>query len=207
MKNWLKWDRWFKRDKEKLSQKKVLLGLVILALALLIYTYGIIPLGEAKKSADEEIASKQRVLEKYAEVLRSRKSVEESRDRVLKLNDEIQKKLLPGETPQLGAVNLQDIVKRLSDKNNMTLRSFRILEPKEASMYRKISLQIELNPVNSMRNLSQFLYDLEHQDKALMISDMDLLVFNPRMPNNIQGTLVISGLMKGEKAREKGKEK
>jgi hypothetical protein len=36
---------------------------------------------------------------------------------------------------------------------------------------------------------------------------MDLLVFNPRMPNTVQGNLVVSGWMKGNKAKEKGKEK
>jgi hypothetical protein len=37
---------------------------------------------------------------------------------------------------------------------------------------------------------------------------MDLLVFNPRMPNNVQGNLIISGFMKGSegKDKEKGRE-
>jgi hypothetical protein len=38
-----------------------------------------------------------------------------------------------------------------------------------------------------------------------MISEMDLLVLNVRMPNQIQGNLVISGLMKGMKTQEKGR--
>jgi hypothetical protein len=33
------------------------------------------------------------------------------------------------------------------------------------------------------------------------------LIFNPRMPSNIQGNIVVSGLMKGEKPKEKGREK
>jgi len=40
-----------------------------------------------------------------------------------------------------------------------------------------------------------------------MISDMDLLVLNIRMPNQVQGSMVISGLMKGTKPKEKGKER
>jgi hypothetical protein len=107
----------------------------------------------------------------------------------------------------LGAANLQDVVKRLAEKNFLSLRSFRILEPKEIGVYRKISLQIDFNPINSMMNLSQFIYDLEHQEKEFMISEMDILVFNPRMPNTVQGNLVIAGLMKGNKIKEKGKEK
>jgi hypothetical protein len=75
------------------------------------------------------------------------------------------------------------------------------------NVYRKISLQIEFNPMNSMLNLGQFIYDIENYEKDLMISEMDLLVFNPRMPNSIQGSMVISGLMKSVKTKEKGKER
>lgn len=198
--------KWAILEKGKIPQKKFFWGLIGIAGAIVIYAFGIIPLGEAKKKADEEIALKQRILLKYAEVIQNRKTVEESLDRTLKSNEEIEKRLLPGETPQLGGANLQDIVKRLSEKNGIGLRSFRILEPKETGAYRRISLQIELNPIGSMISLSQFIYDLENQDKKLMISEMDLLIFNPRMPNNIQGNLVISGLMKGSKFREKRKE-
>ncbi len=56
-----------------------------------------------------------------------------------------------------------------------------------------------------MLSLGQFIHDIEHHEKELMISEMDLLVLNIRMPNHIQGNLVISGLMKGTKTKEKGR--
>ena len=189
-------------EKGKISQKKLLWGFIAMAIVLLLYTYGIVPLVEAKKKADEEILLKQRILQKYAEVIQNRKKGEEALEQGLKQMGEIANKLLPGETPQLGGAGLQDIVKRLSEKNGIALRSFRILEPKEAGVYRRISLQIEFNPIGSMASLAQFIYDLENQEKKLMISEMDLLVFNPRMPNNIQGNLVVSGLMKESKFKE-----
>jgi len=74
------------------------------------------------------------------------------------------------------------------------------------AVYRRISLQVEFNPINSILNLGQFIYDIENSEKELMISEMDLLVLNPRMPSNIQGSMVISGLMKGTKIKEKGRE-
>ena len=189
-------------EKGKISQKKFLWGFIGMAIVILIYTYGIVPLVEAKKRAEEEIVLKERILQKYAEVIQTRKKGEEALDRNLKQIGEIEKRLLPGESPQLGGAGLQDIVKRVSEKNGIALRSFRILEPKEVGVYRKISLQIEFNPIGSMLSLGQFIYDLEHQEKKLMISEMDLLVFNPRMPNNIQGSLVVSGLMKESKFKE-----
>ena len=195
--------------KVNLSQKKFFWGLIAIAAALAAYTFLVIPLVEAQKEADQAMALNQRILLKYGEILSNRKAVEEGLARTQKQREEIQKRLIPGETPQLGAAHLQDLVKRLAEKNNLGLRSFRNLDPKEAGSFRRISVQIEFNPLSSMQNLTQFLYELEHQEQELRISEMDLLVFNPRMPNTIQGNLIISGLMKGSKGKdqEKGREK
>ena len=192
--------------KINLPQKKALWGVIAAAVVILIYFLVILPIVEAKKKAAEEIVLKRRVLLRYDEYLKNRKTIEEDLDRTLKVYETVQQRLLSGETPQLGAANLQEIVKRLSEKNGIAIRSFRILEPKEMHAYRRISLHIEFNPINSMLSLGQLIYDIENNEKELAISEMDLLVFNPRMPSNIQGSLVISGLMKAVKTKEKEKE-
>jgi hypothetical protein len=199
--------KWAFLQGTNIGHKKLLGALIAVAVGIVLYFYAIVPLAEAKKKAETEIVLNQKLLSKYAEILQTRKTAEESLERALRQNEEIKKKLLPGETPQLGGAHLQDVVKKLSDRYGLSLRSFRILEPKDLGMYQRISLQIDFNPMGSMANLTQFMYDLENQDKEIFISDMDLLIFNPRMPNTIQGNMVISGLMKGEKAKEKGKEK
>jgi hypothetical protein len=192
--------------KSKLSRRKGLwlpLGVLV---CVVLYIFGILPLIDAIKNAGEEITQKKRLLLKYDDYLLTRKSVEEELDRVSRQYEEIQEKLIPGDTPQLGAANLQEIVRRLSETNGIAIRSFRILDPKDINSLRKVSIQIDFNPTNSMLNLGQFIHDIEHHGKDLMISEMDLLVLNIRMPNNIQGSMVITGLMKGSKAKEKGKE-
>ncbi len=189
----------------RFSQKRVFWGFIVIAVSILIYALGVRSLVEATKKAEEEIVLKKKVVTKYESYLQNRKTVEESLDRTMKQYGEIQERLLPGETPQLGAANLQEIVKKLSEKNGIGIRSFRILEPKEINSYRKVSIQIDFNPTNSMLSLGQFIHDIENQGKELMISEMDLLVMNVRMPNNIQGNLVVSGLMKSTKTKEKGK--
>ena len=197
---------WSFLKKVEVPQKKVLWGLVGIAICLLLYFFGILPLVDATQKAEEEILLKKRVLTKYDQYLQNRKAIEEELSRTIKQYEGIQQKLLLGETPQLGAANLQEIVKRLSEKNGIVIRSFRILEPKEINSYRKISIQIDFNPINSMLSLGQFIHDIEHHEKELMISEMDLLVMNPRVPSNIQGNLVVSGVMKGTKTKEKGRE-
>jgi hypothetical protein len=192
--------------KATLSQKKLLWALIGIAVALAVYFFLLVPLVEATKKADQEMTLNQRILSKYAEILQNRRAVEEGLARTQKQMEEVQKRLIPGETPQLGAANLQDLVKRLAEKNNLSLRSFRNLDPKEVGSFRRISVQIEFTPLSNMQNLTQFLYALEHQEQKLMISEMDLLVFNPRMPNNVQGNLIISGFMKGSEGKDKGRE-
>jgi len=190
----------------KFSQKRILFALAGIVMVILAVSFGVVPLLDAKKRAEDEIVLKKRALLKYEQFLQNRKAIEEELGRTVKQYAESQQKLLSGETPQLGAANLQEIVKRLSEKNGIGIRSFRMLEPKEMNFYVKISLHIDFNPINSMLSLGQFIYDIEHQEKELMISEMDFLVFNPRIANNIQGSLIIRGLMKKTWAKEKGRQ-
>ena len=189
----------------KFSKRGFLFAMLGIAAVILITFFGI-SLIQAKRAAEEEITMKRSTLLKYEQFLRNRKAIEDELGRTVKLYEETQQKLLSGDSPQLAAANLQEIVKRLSEKNGIGIRSFRMLEPKETNIYVRIPLHIDLNPVNSMLNLGQFMYDIEHHEKELMISEMDFLVYNPRMPNSVQGSMVISGLMNKPKTKEKGRQ-
>jgi len=192
--------------KVKISQRRMLYLMIGIVAVILVTSFGVLPLIEAKKKAGEEIALKKMALLKYEQFLQNRNAIEQELARTSKEYEGIQQKLLSGETPQLGAANLQEIVKRLSEKNGIGIRSVRILEPKEMNVYLKVSLHVDFNPISSMVGLGQFIYDIEHHEKELMISEMDLLVFNPRMPTNVQGSMMITGLMKKMKVKEKGRE-
>jgi hypothetical protein len=192
--------------KVKFSQRRIILLLAGIVAIILLISFGVLPLIEAKKKAEEEIVLKKKALLRYEQFLQNRKTIEEELARTSREYEGIQQKLLSGETPQLGAANLQEIVKRLSEKNGIGIRSVRILEPKELNVYLKVSLHIDFNPISSMLGLGQFMFDIEHHEKELMISEMDFLVFNPRMPTNVQGSLIITGLMKKTKIKEKGRQ-
>lgn len=193
--------------KRKISRNRVVWIFIGAVIFVLIITLGILPMVEATKRMKEEIALKRQVLSKYSEFLQKRKTVEEELNRAQKRYEEIQQFLLPGETPQLSAANLQEIIKKFLEKNGMTIRSFRVLEPKDIPPYKKISIHTDFNPVNNMLSLVQFIHDIENHEKKLMISEMELLVPNPRVPNNIQGSFVISGLIKMIEPKEKGRTK
>ena len=198
--------KWSFLKKGRLSRKTLSRGVVGLGIALLLIFFWVLPLVEDAKKMKDEIVLKRKNLQKFDEFLQNRRLIEEDLQRTQKQYEETQKRLLPGETPQIGAATLQEIVKKVGDKNGIVIRSFRILEPKETAPYQKVSIQIEFNPVNNVLSLGQFFFDLENHEKKLMLTEMDLLVFNIRAANNIQGSLVVTGLMKGIKVQPKGKE-
>jgi hypothetical protein len=197
--------KWPFLKKLSLSQKKSLpltIGIFIIILAFFYIAYTLYNETEDRKG---KIETAQNNLSRYERSLQQRKSIEEGLQQTTKQYETVQQRLLAGETPELGAATLQEIVKRLSEKNGIAIRSFRILDPKDFNSYRRISLLIDFNPSSSMLSLGQFLYDIEHYEKELMISEMELMVFNVRTPTNVQGSLVISGLMKNTKPKEKGR--
>ncbi len=205
----LAWPKFSLPRKGKLQTKQILGIVAIGVLAiLLLQQYGIldaIDFFKWQKDKEKQIIFERGRLAEYEQILKERDGGENDRRRILKQSEEIQVRLLAAETPQLGAALLQDIVRHVSEKNNISLRSFRTLEPKNLGLYLRISLQIDFNPSSSMKNLGQFIYDLERHKKALMVSEMDLLIFNPRMANNIQGTLLISALMPGRTTQKNAK--
>ena len=196
--------KWGLLKKGSVSQKRLLWGGVGLGMAVVFLFFVVFPMVEEAKRMSDEIALRQRNLRKAEDFLRNRKGIEDDLLRAQNRDEEIQKRLLPGETPQVGAAALQEIARRLGDKNGIVIRSFRMVEPKESVPFRKVSVQIDFNPVNNLLSVGQFINDVENHEKKLMITEMNLLVFNVRMPNNIQGSLVVTGLMNGTKAPEKG---
>lgn len=191
----------------RLFRRKTFLVFLSILGIIVLYFFGIMPWVEARKKIEEEIKLKHHLVLKYQEYINGRKDIEEDL-KILKARlEKIKKRLIEGETPQLASANLQEIIKKMAASKDIQIRSFRILEPKDLNYYRKISIQIDFNPNNSLLNLVQFLNEIENHEKVMVISEMDFLIFNIRRPNNIQGSLTISGWMEKEKSKGKEKEK
>ncbi len=147
------------------------------------------------------------MLARYQEYIKSGKEIEDGLSQVVQQIEAIQSKLLPGETPQINAANLQEILKKLSEKNGIQIRSFRIGEPKEMINYVRIPVIIEINPTKSMASLAYFIYDIENYEKLLQISDLDITAPNMRSPTEVQGSLTVTGFTKKTQApKAKAKE-
>jgi Tfp pilus assembly protein PilO len=194
--------------KQLRSRRKNLVTLILIGIAVVLARqFALAPLLESQRKVNEEIALKKKMLTRYHEYIKSGKEIEDGLSQMVQQVEAIQSKLLSGETPQINAANLQEILKKLSEKNGIQIRSFRIGEPKEMTYYVKISVIIEINPTKSMASLTYFIYDIENYEKLLLISDLDITAPNMRSPAEVQGSLTVTGFTKNtHPPKGKGKE-
>ena len=190
------------------SRRKNLVTLVLIGVMLiLLFQFAVGPFLESERKVREDIALNKKTLDRYQEYIKSGKEIEEGLNQVVQQVEAIQSKLLPGETPQIIAANLQEILKKLSEKNGIQIRSFRIGEPKELTFYVKIPVIIEINPTKSIASLTYFIYDIENYEKLLLISDLDMTAPNMRSPTEVQGSLTVAGFTRNtQPPKVKGKE-
>ena len=197
-----------KRPWGKLKGRKKNLFLFLLAgvLVVVIYEFGVVALLESQRRVRDELGLKSKMLGRYDEFAKTEKDIEEELGQVEKKVEAIQAKLLPGETPQIMAASLQEMLKKLSEKNGIQIRSFRIGEPKELNFFLRVPVIIEINPTKSMSSLTYFLYDIENAEKFLVISDLNLTAPNMRNPTEVQGNLTVTGFARNNQPKGKAKE-
>jgi len=192
--------------KLKGRNKNLLLLLLAAVLVVLIYEFGVVALLESQRKVRDELGLKTKMLGRYDEFVRTGKEIEVELGQVESQVEALQAKLLPGDTPQIMAANLQEMLKKLSEKNGIQIRSFRIGEPKELNFFLRVPVIIEINPTKSMSSLTYFLYDIENADKFLVISDLNLTAPNMRNPTEVQGNLTVTGFARNTQPKGKAKE-
>jgi Tfp pilus assembly protein PilO len=192
--------------KLKGRKKNLLLFLLAGVLVVVIYEFGVVALLESQRRVRDELGLKTKMLGRYDEFVKTEKDIEEELGQVEKQVEAIQAKLLPGETPQIMAASLQEMLKTLSEKNGIQIRSFRIGEPKELNYFMRVPVIIEINPTKSMSSLTYFLYDIENAEKLLVISDLNLTAPNMRNPTEVQGNLTVTGFARNNQPKGKAKE-
>jgi Tfp pilus assembly protein PilO len=192
--------------KLKGRKRNLLLFLLAGVLVVVIYEFGVVALLESQRRVRDDLGLKSKMLGRYDEFVKTEKDIEEELGQVEKRVEAIQAKLLPGETPQIMAASLQEMLKTLSEKNGIQIRSFRIGEPKELNYFMRVPVIIEINPTKSMSSLTYFLYDIENAERLLVISDLNLTAPNMRNPTEVQGNLTVTGFARNNQPKGKAKE-
>lgn len=159
--------------------------------------FGIEPFLASQSNIREQIPIKTKQLEKYRQYIAGKDQTEKNLKQIQELSKSSFLKLLSGDTPPLAAANLQDILKVLSAKDSINIKSEKVLDTKDLDFFVQISVQIEF--ISSITNLTNFLYDIENNEKLLIITDLNVRAASYRDPKEVRAAVVVAGLMKGDK--------
>lgn len=180
-----------KPDKRK--KNLLLVGAVVIFAAVF---YRFFPVLENIESLEEEILLKERNLIKYRQIVKERNELEA---RQIALNNIVEKAetgLLDGKTASLGAVDIQNTLKEITDQRDMEVLTMRVLSPEnnEEDTYMAIPVQVTVRC--TIRQLKEIIYRIESSPKLLKISDCRIRVIRGRVEGQIQATLTVRGFMK-----------
>jgi Tfp pilus assembly protein PilO len=181
----------FKLDKQK--KTLIIIGAVVLFVAVL---FRFFPFFANIESFDDEILLKEKNLIKYRQMVRERNDLEA---KLVSLNQTIENAesgLLEGKTPALAAVDVQNILKEITDKSDMEVLTMRVMQPenKEEDIYMIIPVQITVRC--SVRQFKETIYQIESASRLLRVSDCRVRVIRGRVEGQVQATLTVQGFMK-----------
>lgn len=114
---------------------------------------------------------------------------------------EVEKRLIPGDKPAVGAAELQKILKDMASLSGIEIRSEKIINPVDLNVYTAVSVEVIF--VSTVAKLRDLLYSIETSPFLLVIPDMKIRVTNVRNPTDIQVNLTVRGLIKRSEEGER----
>ena len=171
---------------------------LVIAFGFVTVKFVVDPFLENQEKIQEEIPVKMKQLEKYRQFVAGKSRVENNLKQIQAVVQKSTTKMLSGNTSPMAAADLQDILKTLSFKNHISIKSEKVLDTKPTDFFIQIPVQIEFT--TTITNLTNLLYDIETNDKLLIISNLNIRVTNRRNPKDMRTTIVVVGLMKSGKS-------
>lgn len=179
------------RDKRVLT-----IGGVAVVVYLLV-TLVVQPIYATQVRKDREIQDKIRFIEKYYDVLNQKAYYEAKSQENEKVQKSLTQKFLEGTKPGLAAAGLQKVLEGFASKSSVKIDRVRVEKHKFTESLMAIPIEITLR--SSLKNLTQFIYQIESYEKFLVVEELNSRRINKTDPEELQATILISGfILNGE---------
>jgi Tfp pilus assembly protein PilO len=174
-------------EREKRYLKISFIGILVFFIYKLIFA----PFVASEKEIREELIAKEKLLNKYQGFLESKGQAQERLDALKGTLNSLEPRLFMGKTTSLAAAELQNLLKTLSNSNEIDVKSTKVLNTEKIERYEKIPVQIIAE--SHVARLVDFLYAVENHNKILVIPELKLDITNYRYPNKVRATVVVAG--------------
>ena len=193
LKNWI----------EKLQGLPPVLRTGVLALGgflllLLLYFAVVEPLINLEKDWSQELSRKEQILTHYQALLANKDKVAGRLQALQTMLAGTNKQMLAGGNTAVAAADLQEILKNLIKTSGAQSLAIKVLPPKERGPYQEVPILVQLTA--SIDQLLNILYQVEHNQKLLVVAELNINVsrseaMKEEIPN-LRADMVVSGMIK-----------
>jgi hypothetical protein len=185
------------------KERKMILafGAVILLLGAI---YRFYPDIHAMVSVSDEMAVKLKQVETYKSIVAQSQQIAKENAAAKRMLNQAEARLLPGATPALAAVEIQNSLNAIATANQLTFDSMRVMKPEndEAAGFIRLPVQFSMNA--TIVQLKDILYKIEASPKLLIVKEFDASLSRSRDQNAlIRSTVTVEGVMRRSGAADK----
>jgi hypothetical protein len=185
------------------KERKMIIAFGAMAL-LLGAIYRFYPDLRAMVSASDEMAVKQKQVKTYSGIVAQRQQVEKENASVKRLKNQMETCFLPGDTPSLAAVEIQNILNAIGTANNVKFVTMRVMKPEEDKNSKFVRLPVQFSMNSTIVQLKEILYKIEASPKMLIVKELDAGISKSRdQLEMIRSTITVEGVMRRAGAESK----
>lgn len=170
--------------------RRVLLIALSLIIAIVLFrAYFLVPRSDAVR---EDIQRQYRLLQKYETYLEGEQMTEEEMNSVIEAMQNIEQRLVSAKSEFLAAALLQEEISELSSRSGLKITTMRPLNTSKTEKY--LNLPIYFEGYGSIRQVSDFLRNLESSKYLIKIDKLNVNITNVQNPKDLKVKIQISGL-------------
>ncbi|GEM_PF-3394796 len=161
-------------------------GLLILLLLRIGYGY--------HAALRNDIEAKRRLYEASAAMLADAGRMEDRLKRARGRIEDLEKGLLPGTKPPVGAARLQEEVKSLADRSGVTISSSRVLSTRKEGIYTKVPVEFRFR--GGLPGVLKLLYGIRSSPILMGVGTLRIKALGDKNPQKLDVVMLVEGVMK-----------
>jgi len=180
------------------ERKIIIIGGIFLLLLGGIYRFW--PALVSTFSVSDEIAVKQKHVEKYRKIVDRRDRVINENAAVKQQFRQMENRLLTGTTPSLAAVEIQNTLNKIAETGNVKFSTMRVMKSVESETADYVRVPVQFTMDSDITQLKDVIYQIESDPQLLVVTELNVRQTRSRDNRQIRSVITVEGVMKAPPA-------
>ena len=147
-------------------------------------------------STEEEINIKLKQINTYQSVIEEKNDLQKKQIILKKRLNKLEGGFLTGSTASLAAVKLQDLIKKITEAEDIQIDSIRVLNPRQQDESNYTLIPVRFTIESNIRKLKGMLFQIESAPELLIIRELSIDSLALRTPGKMRASITVEGIMK-----------